>query len=163
MNNFLDDSLPTDPSLIDDEQKLETGGQNLEEHQIKLLEEKLVVKRLKQKVGEVIVRKEIETRIVHLPIRREKLIIEKAGITNERLTEIDLQEGEINGIKFSELSSSDNLYLTQSSFITLEKAQHMLSEIQNRSSNQDVKIRMEIVADSSESQSTYQDICDRYH
>ena len=162
MNNFLDDSLPGNSSLIDDKQNLEAREQNLEEHQIKLLEEKLVVKRLKQKVGEVIVRKEIETRIVHLPIRREKLIIEKAGVTNERLTEIDLQEGEINGVKFSELTNTDNLYLTQSSFVTLEKARQMLTEIQNRSNNQNVKIRMEIVADSSESQATYQNICDRY-
>ena len=160
MNNSLDldNNLPTD-SLIDNTKKIEE--QELEEHQIKLLEEKLIVKRLKQKVGEVIVRKEIETRTIHLPIRREKLIIEKAGVTTEHLAEIDLKEGEINGVKFSELTNTDDLYLTQSNFVSIETAQRLLSEIRDRG-NENIKIRLEIVADSSESQSTYQDICDRY-
>ena len=160
MNNSLNDNLPTNPSVIDDTAKLEAA--TLEEHQIELLEEKLVVKRLKQKVGEVIVRKKIETRTVHLPIRREKLIIEKAGTTNEHLAEIDLKEGEINGVKFSELSNTNDLYLSQSNFVSLDKAQQLLSEFQKRSNNNNVKLRIEIVADSAESQTTYQDICDRY-
>lgn len=160
MNNSLDlnNDVPTD-SLIDN---LKIEEQELEEHQIKLLEEKLIVKRLKQKVGEVIVRKQIETRTIHLPIRREKLIIEKVGATTEHLAEVDLKEGEVNGVKFSELSNTDDLYLTQSNFVSIETAQHLLTEIHNLS-RENVKIRFEIVADSPESQKTYQDICDRYH
>ena len=160
MNNSLnfDNNLDTD-SLIDNTKKIEE--QELDEHQIKLLEEKLIVKRLKQKVGEVIIRKQIETRTIHLPIRREKLIIEKVGATTEHLVEVDLKEGQINGVKFSELTDTDDLYLTQSNFVSLETAQRLLSEIGNRG-NQNIKIRLDIVADSSESQSTYQDICDRY-
>ena len=159
MNNSfdLDNNLPTD-SLIDDP-KIEE--QELEEYQIKLLEEKLIVKRLKQKVGEVVIRKQIETRTIHLPIRREKLIIEKIGATTEHLAEVDLKEGQINGVKFSELTDTDDLYLTQSNFVSIETAQRLLAEIQNRG-HENVKIRLDIVADSSESQSTYQDICDRY-
>ena len=155
--NSLDNNLPTDSSFVDDSQV----EQRLEEHQIKLLEEKLIVKRLKQKVGEIIVRKQIETRTIHLPIRREKLIIEKAGATTEHLAEIDLKEGEVNGVKFSELTNTDDLYLTQSNFVPLEAAQQLLTEIHNRG-NGNIKIRLEIVADSSESQNAYQDICDRY-
>ena len=160
MNNSLDldNNLPTD-SLIDDP-KIEE--QELEEYQIKLLEEKLIVKRFKQKVGEVIVRKQIETRTIHLPIRREKLIIERAGATTEHLAEIDLKEGEVNGVKFSELTDTDDLYLTQSNFVSLETAQGLLSEIHNQG-HENVKIRFEIVADSPQSQKTYQDICDPYH
>ena len=159
MNNSfdLDNNLPSD-SLIDD---LKIEEQELEEHQIKLLEEKLIVKRLKQKVGEVVIRKQIETRTIHLPIRREKLIIEKIGATTEHLAEVDLKEGQINGVKFSELTDTDDLYLTQSNFVPLKAAQQLLTEIHNRG-NGNIKIRLEIVADSSESQNAYQDICDRY-
>ena len=159
MDNSLDNNLPADSAIND---RAKTEVQRLEEHQIKLLEEKLVVKRIKQKVGEVIVRKQIETKTIHLPIRREKLIIEKAGLTNEHLAEIDLGEGEINGVKFSELTNTDDLYLTQSNFVSSETVQQLLTEVHNRSNNKNVKIRLEIIADSSESQATYQDICDRY-
>lgn len=161
MNNFLDsldNNLPTEPFV--NNEKVEV--QRLEEHQIQLLEEKLVVKRLKQKVGEIIIRKEIETRTIHLPIRREKLIIEKAGATTEHLAEIDLKEGKVNGVKFSELTDTDDLYLTQSNFVSKETAQRLLDEIHS-GSGENVKIRLDIVSDSSESQNNYQNICDRYH
>lgn len=161
MDNFLDsldNNSPTEPSLTNSQ---EIEAQRLEEHQISLLEEKLIVKRFKQKVGEIIIRKEIETRTIHLPIRREKLIIEKAGATTEQLAQIDLKEGKVNGVKFSELSDTDDLYLTQSNFVTLETARQLLAEIGNRGSK-NVKIRLDIVADNSESQNAYQNLCDRY-
>ena len=54
-------------------------------------------------MGEVIVRKIVETRTIHIPIRREKLIVEKVGINPEQITEIDLGKEKVNGIEFNHL------------------------------------------------------------
>lgn len=59
---------------------------------ISLKEERLVVDRKKQKVGEVIVRKEIETEIIEVPVQREKLIVEQVGADPKQLAEIDLTD-----------------------------------------------------------------------
>lgn len=157
MNN-LDNDLP----IASQTDLTKTAPQILEEHQISLLEEKLVVKRQKRKVGEVIVRKEIETRMIHLPIRREKLVIEKAGATNEYVTEVDLGEGQINGVKFSELGDTQDLYSSQSGFVSIESAQKLLAAVSDRFDSLKVKVRIEIISDSSDSQTAYQEICDRY-
>jgi stress response protein YsnF len=66
---------------------------------IPLLEERLVVDRYKRKVGEVVVRKEIETRIVEVEVRREKLIVEQVSPEFQQLAVVDLgstQSGQIN-------------------------------------------------------------------
>ena len=175
MGNFFKDEAVQSDSFNNDVKK--TEAEVRENYQISLLEEKLVVERHKLKVGEVIVRKEVETRMVHLPIRREKLVIEKVGATNEYLTQVDLGEGEINGVKFSDLSNTDNIYQVQSDFISLEAAKELLARIddskgQNESGNwtnaqpedrsnlKNVKVRLEIITDNSQSQQTFQDLCD---
>ena len=165
MGNFFEDETVQPDSFNDDVEK--TQAEIRENYQISLLEEKLVVERHKLKVGEVIVRKEVETRMVHLPIRREKLVIEKVGVTNEYLTQVDLGEGEINGVKFSDLSDTDNIYQVQSDFISLEAAKKLLAKIddfkdqpKDRSNLKNVKVRLEIITDNSQSQQTFQDLCD---
>ncbi|PSB03804.1 PRC-barrel domain-containing protein [Merismopedia glauca] len=57
---------------------------------INLLQERLVIDRQRRKIGEVIVRKEIETRIVEVPVRREKLIVEQISPERKQLASIDL-------------------------------------------------------------------------
>ncbi|MCF2150301.1 YsnF/AvaK domain-containing protein [Desmonostoc muscorum LEGE 12446] len=74
-----------------------------EEKIIRLLEERLVVESKKRRIGEVIVRKEIETRMVQVPVRREKLIIEQISPEHKQLAEIDLSQGEISGVELTEL------------------------------------------------------------
>ena len=159
MDNSLDNNL-TDLPQTNGVDKIETRV--LDEHQISLLEEKLVVKRQKHKVGEVVVRKVVETRMIHLPIRREKLVIEKAGTANEYLTEVDLGEGQVNGVKFSQLGNTNDIYLSRSNFVSIESAQQLLSAINEYSARPSVKVRLEIVSDSSDSQTAYQQVCDRY-
>lgn len=61
-----------------------------DEETIKLLEERVVVNRQRRKIGEVILRKEIETEMVQVPIRREKLIVEQVGAVNRQLASIYL-------------------------------------------------------------------------
>ena len=159
MDNSLDNNL-TDLPQTNGVDKIETRVLN--EHQISLLEEKLVVKRQKYKVGEVVVRKVVETRMIHLPIRREKLVIEKAGTANEYLTEVDLGEGQVNGVKFSQLSNANDIYLSRSNFVSVESAKQLLAAINEHSDRPSVKVRLEIVSDSSDSQTAYQQVCDRY-
>lgn len=62
---------------------------------IRLLEERLVVDNKKYKVGEVIVRKVVETRMLQVPVRREKLIIEQLYPRYKKLGEVSLSETDI--------------------------------------------------------------------
>lgn len=59
---------------------------------IPLREERVIVDRKKRKAGEVIVRKEIETEIIEVPIQRERLIVEQVGDEPKTLAEIDLDD-----------------------------------------------------------------------
>lgn len=59
---------------------------------VRLYEERLVVDRGKrQKAGEVIVRKEIGTRMIEVPVRYEKLIVEQISPAYEQLAVVDLK------------------------------------------------------------------------
>lgn len=64
----------------------------LHEEIIPLLEERLVVQRQRHKVGEIIVRKVVETRMIQVPIRRERLIIEQISPERRELASIDLSD-----------------------------------------------------------------------
>jgi stress response protein YsnF len=74
------------PTYSDDNPKI------VEQKTIPLREERLIVDHRKQKMGEVVVRKEIETEIIEVPIQREKLIVEQVGKETRRLAEIDLHD-----------------------------------------------------------------------
>lgn len=65
----------------------------VEEATIPLKAERLVIERERKKVGEVVVRKEVETEYIQVPVKREKLIIEQVGEEESiRLAEIPLSE-----------------------------------------------------------------------
>ena len=70
----------------------------LSEEIFRLLGERVVVDRSKRKVGEVIVRKEIKTRMVQVPVRYEKLIVEEVSPEHKILAEIDLMPEEVTRI-----------------------------------------------------------------
>jgi Domain of unknown function (DUF2382) len=57
---------------------------------IPLLAERVVVDRQKRKSGEVVVRKVIETEIIEVQVRREKLIVEQVSPSYKELAVIDL-------------------------------------------------------------------------
>jgi hypothetical protein len=73
---------------------------------VRLLEEKLVVNHNIQKVGEVIVRKEIETRMVQVPVRSEKLIVEQVSPSHKQLAEINLSSEELSNIVLKEVDGA---------------------------------------------------------
>jgi len=148
---------------LSNDRQAETGS--LEIHQISLLEEKLQVARRKEKIGEVVIRKQVETRMVHLPIRREKLIVEKVGKNPERLAEIVLTEETVNGIKYDELDRNNNIDINQSKFVSLSTARELLSTLAQSPTSAQTKVRLEIITNGSEDElllSQVKDICDRY-
>jgi hypothetical protein len=101
-------ALPVEPILNDVQQDMITQDMNEKEavHQtplprisaeevIPLLAERVVVDRRKRKVGEVVVRKVIETEVIEVVVRREKLIVEQVSPSYEELAVIDLGETSI--------------------------------------------------------------------
>ncbi|MEM8720101.1 MAG: DUF2382 domain-containing protein [Cyanobacteria bacterium P01_G01_bin.39] len=155
----LYDDCEMNPSKDDIDIKQQSDS--LEIETIPLLEEKLQVAHHKQKVGEVIVRKQVETKIVEVPLRREKLIVERIGKNPEQLTEVVIGSGEVNGFQYNELNDHDRLHLTNSHFLDLPAAHKLLEAITQFSAAANTKIRLEIVTDSAEHQLEYQNICDR--
>ena len=156
-NTPLNNQQSSDRPIAD---KPELDRQIRENYNISLLEEKLVVNRQKHKLGEVVVRKEVETQVIHIPIRREKLIVEKVGVTTEHLTEVNLAEERVNGVKFGELDNAKNIYQAQSNFVSLKQLKDLLALIPDRSDTENIKLRLEIITDNSQSQQAYQNICD---
>lgn len=129
---------------------------------IRLLEERLVVDRSKRKIGEVIVRKEIETRMVQVPVRREKLIIEQVGLESRRLAEVDLGDIENTGVQLSEMSESQTLPVVTAECNSVQRASQLLKAIAGQSYHGCVKVRLELVLEDSQLQQTYQTWLDRY-
>ena len=128
---------------------------------INLLEERLQVNRSKRKIGEVVIRKQTETRMIQIPIKREKLIVEKIGNNPEKLAEVVIQEEKINGFSYQDLENNNSLHITKSHYITLETAQQLLNAIANISDNSKTKVRLEIVTNCAETQIKHQTIIDQ--
>jgi stress response protein YsnF len=135
----------------------------LEEEIIRLLGERVFVDRSKRKVGEVIVRKEIETRMVQVPVRREKLIVEQVSPERKQLAEIDLGQEEVTGIDMlenispgSEVASLDNQLTVSGEFNSPKIASLLLNAIALERRHGCKKVRVEIVVEDAERQQTYQ-------
>lgn len=73
---------------------------------IQLVEERLVVNRKRVKVGEISVRRVVETEIIEVPIRREKLVVERIG-EGDPLVEVKLGEPRLLGNAITSNSGSD--------------------------------------------------------
>ncbi|HEY9596385.1 MAG TPA: DUF2382 domain-containing protein [Cyanophyceae cyanobacterium] len=158
---------------VDDEdvQQSDDSPEIVEEEIVRLLEERLVVNRHKRKVGEIVVRKEIETRIVEVPIQREKLIIEQVGSETKTLAEIDLGQGEVTGVELASTSSSHTI---QESLENLDKGYRVIGEFVSPKAASDLlhaialhkphgceRVRVELILDNPEAQDTYQKMFDR--
>ncbi|WP_407640441.1 DUF2382 domain-containing protein [Aliterella atlantica] len=138
---------------------------------IPLLEERLIVDRNKEKVGEVVVRKEIETEIVEVPIRREKLIVEQVGAETKQLASIDLGQTEIPGVELvtsntataqtQKIVSRGNEIVVEGEFSSAKIASLLLNAIALERRQGCKKIRLEIIVDDNERQQTYQEWVDR--
>lgn len=138
-------------------------SQEIKESQtISLLAEKLVVNRRQRKVGEVIIRKHFETRMIQVPIKEEKLIIERIGEHPQQLAEVVIGTSQINGIELNQLAHTNTLHITKSNYLSVETAQKLLDALAHLSSAANATIRLEIISNNSEEQIEHQSICDRY-
>jgi stress response protein YsnF/sporulation protein YlmC with PRC-barrel domain len=155
MNEYTETEAPSPTSEV------------LEEEIVRLLEERLVVDRSKHKVGEIVIRKEIETRMVQVPIRREKLIVEQVGPERKHLAEIDLGGEEVSGIEFSEAvditaSKQSDSELTVGGTLTSPKvASLLLNAIALERHHGCKQVRVEIVVEDASRQKIYQEWFDR--
>ncbi|AFZ08401.1 protein of unknown function DUF2382-containing protein [Oscillatoria nigro-viridis PCC 7112] len=130
---------------------------------IRLLEERLVIDRSKRKVGEVIVRKEIETRMVQVPIQWEKLIVEQVGDDPKVLAEIDLGEGNITGIDLTEIKTDRQEPTVKAEFTSVQKASKILNSIASQPRHGCVKVRLELVLEDKQLEDTYQKWMTEHH
>jgi hypothetical protein len=112
---------------------------------IQLLEERLRVYSQKRKVGDVLMRKEVETQMIQVPVRREKLIIEQLGPTHKQLAVIDLGKTEYTENEIASLIDHSESSLAQSPqdpAISLQAAHQVLSEILSRPGYEHTNIRL---------------------
>ena len=137
-----------------------------EEQIIRLLEERLVVESSKRKVGEVIVRKVIETRMVQVPVRREKLIVEQISPEHKQLAEIDLGQEEIDGIDLTqverlEVTHFDSALTVSGEFSSPKTASLLLNAIALELNHGCKLVRVTIAVEDESHQKKYQEWFDR--
>jgi len=143
---------------------------------IRLLAERLIVNRTKRKVGEVIVRKVVETEFIEVPVRREKLIVEQVSPELKQIAEIDLGLGELSGIELSqpqltqatvnqdvsvEPSYSESKPIVRGEFTSPKAAGLLLEAITLQRQHGCSRIRVEIELENASYQETYQAWMDR--
>jgi Domain of unknown function (DUF2382) len=98
----------------------------MSEKTIPLLEERLVVNFHRRKIGEVVVRKEVDVCIVEVPVRRERLIVEQISPKYEQLAVVDLGSASAEAIQ----STNGRLPPTlQASFVSVNAAVDFLQSI----------------------------------
>ena len=165
------DSLPNEPPLVpsnNDRQENAASVSQQGEETIQLLEERLVVDLHQRKVGELIIRKEIETQIVEIPIRREKLIVEQVSPQFKQLAEIDLgQEQQINAVN---IHQTGFLPTVEAKFTSPTAAMQFLQEIADRFSQTDAvttnsglqQIQMNIVLTDAEALAVYHRVSEQH-
>jgi hypothetical protein len=76
------------------------GDEAQESTHLELVEEQLVVNRQRVKVGEVSIRRVVETEMVQVPIQHEKLVIERVGESTDPI-EVNLNETRLRGTQLN--------------------------------------------------------------
>jgi sporulation protein YlmC with PRC-barrel domain len=137
-----------------------------EENIVRLIEERLIADSSKRKLGEVIVRKEIETRMMHIPVRREKLIVEQVSPESKQLAEIDLNQGEISGVEFLTGESPEGTILdghltVHGKFISPKIASLLLNAIALEKNHGCQQVKITIAVTDESLQEKYQEWFDR--
>jgi Domain of unknown function (DUF2382) len=167
---------------VEHSQAVANPAKVLTEQVISLLEERLVVDITRRKVGDIVVRKEIETQLVQVqvPIRREKLIVEQVSPEYKRIAEIDLGSQHVDPEVFTssierEFSSTGNgdksitvalvgtdRAALQGRTYSPQAARDMLDELARMPDPDVDNIQIEIVLKNADRQANYQAVLDRY-
>lgn len=137
---------------------------------IPLLEERLRVDVNRRKLADVVVRKEVETRIltVRVPVRHERLIVERLEPEYKVLATIDL-DNPTDGSNGSPLDPShfplgqiEDFSIVYGELASPQTASELLHEIAQLSKNECETIRIEISLKNTDRQDLYQQLIDRY-
>ncbi|WAL62700.1 DUF2382 domain-containing protein [Thermocoleostomius sinensis] len=140
-----------------------TSIEPLSHKQIQLLEERLRVNLRKRKVGEIVLRKEIETQIVEIPIRRERLIVEQVGSDHRQLASIDIGKTEFTEAEIAALihqSDEELNSLPSTPAISVQVAHQLLTDVLSRPGYEQTNIRLSF--EDPELQSIYQQWLERH-
>ncbi len=141
--------------------------QIVETYNVPLLAERLVVDRQRRKVGEVVVRKVIETQMVSVPVHREKLIVEQISPEHKSLAAIELGKGELSQVELRKLMPglSDEVLQTvsdhaaiptalQTETVPIQTALQILHQVSQASQFKQAAVKL--VFDDEELQNRYQ-------
>jgi stress response protein YsnF len=85
------------------------NSQGLDEKDIRLLEERLVIDRKRHKIGEVIVRKQVETHFIQVPVKREKLVVEQISPEHKQLAVINLRQEGTDTIELHDVTETSSI------------------------------------------------------
>ena len=107
---------------------------------ISLLEERLKVSYQRRKIGEVVIHKKVETRIIEVPVRYEKLIIEQVIPEPKQLAEVDLAGDLSLDASLVELSHS----IVRGEFTSPRFASQILHELGKTLPHQCKRVSIEI-------------------
>jgi stress response protein YsnF len=125
-----------------------------EETIIPLLEERLKLDYKRRKVGEVIIRKKIETRMVEVPVYYERLIVEQVSPERKQLADVKLSDGDISDIEL--LAARPGSPLVNGEFTSLLAARQALDTIAESLDRRCRRIRIEIELVDESLKDTYQ-------
>lgn len=134
----------------------------IDEDIINLLGERLIVDRSKRKIGEVIVRKEIETRMIQIPVRREKLIVEQVSPEQKELASIYLGEEELASVastsqEMPETVNFEGSLTVSGEFISPKVASLLLNAIALEQNHGVRRIRVTVAVENEQQQQQYQE------
>lgn len=189
-NHHADDKASSEEKSVDF-QTVIAGSDILTSETFALLEERLMVNFTRRKLGEIVVRKEIETHIlqVQVPIRSEKLIVEQVSPEYKLLSEVELGRSNASEMAVSKaiedgviLANNDDRtisigldaidrQLNPSStqprlgceMYSVNAARELLNEIANISDLDDCQsVQIEIVLKDDRQRDIYQSLFDRY-
>jgi len=133
-----------------------------------LLEERLVVHRNKRKLGEVTIRKEVKIKIIEVPIRRDKLIVEHIVPKYKKIASIDLGDddlgNDIDSLKeiSEEVNSQYNQHIVEGEFTSIKLASKFLEAIAHLPNSEYKNIKIRIEVQNTLIQKTYQELLENF-
>jgi hypothetical protein len=130
------------------------SGNPNEEQNIRLLEERVVVNRYRRKVGEVIIRKVVETQMIEVPVRLEKLVVEQISPERRQLACVNLNPELLANIALPQDTQNPQHLAINETFIDAETADRILEEIVENPIYRAAKVK--IVFEDADLQSTYE-------
>ncbi|MDV3000162.1 MAG: hypothetical protein N5P05_001768 [Chroococcopsis gigantea SAG 12.99] len=129
---------------------MESNGHD-QEIVFQLLGERLVVDREKRQIGEVIIRKVVETEMVSVPLRREKLIIERVDDPVEKIGEVELSR-----------EKAQHIQGITAEFPSLQIAIEALKILSLQNPGESNRVHLEIFVQDGDLRTSYQNLLDNW-